>query len=174
MRQRTPLLPLLIALILPILSITACQKISKSELNTAHATEDALCKAVVDCYRGQNLKVFSQLALSPKQIERLMATVKLPESARQEEIKHKKDFTLHIQDSLSTVLRLAEVDWQQAQYEKFVPLRKPIIIADGYKMTLGKLRIVAGDIHLDQPFTIVELNDGKYYVGDFGPFERKP
>jgi hypothetical protein len=76
-----------------------------------------------------------------------------------------------VQDSLQNVLAAAKIDWAQAEFVRFAPQRKPIEIAPGYKMCLGRMVVKAGEKRLSQPFSVVEADGGKFFVGDFGPFE---
>jgi hypothetical protein len=148
-----------------------CKSLSKAEVTAARKSEESLCKAVVDCYRRHDLKAFAQLAMSPGQIKDMMNHMNLPENARRESIKNKGAFVEHMQDSLQTVLTAAQVDWSTAALDRFVPTRKPIEMATGYKYCLGTMRVKVGDKILAQPFTLVEAEGGKFFVGDFGPFE---
>ncbi len=156
-----------------LLGFTSCKSLSAAEVDLARKSPEALCKAVVGTYRSQDLAAFSQLALSPSQIKQMMSLVNVPESAKRESIKNKSQFVNHVQDSLKTVLRLTDAKWDMAEFQKFVPQRKPIEIATGYKMLLGTLVLKAGDQELSQPFNLMEFPDGSYYIADFGPFVKK-
>ncbi len=163
---------LVIGLGLMILTVVVgCKPLAAAEVTAARKSEDALCKAVVDTYRKQDIDAFMQLALSPSLVKQMMASVNVPESAKRESIRNKGAFAHQVQDSLQSVLRSANINWETAAFERFVPIRKPIEIATGYKMTLGRLFLKASEGRFSQPITLVQRDDNAFYVGDFGPFE---
>jgi hypothetical protein len=151
--------------------VTGCKPLSAAEVDAARKSPDAICKAVAAAYRSQDLKAFAQLAMSPAEIKAMMDQMELPEAARRETIHNRSQFVQHMQDSLQHVLTAAAVDWTTVSGERFVALRKPVEVAPGYKMCIGKLILQAGGKELSQPFTLVEAEGGTYFVGDFGPFE---
>lgn len=156
-------------LILPSL-FGGCKSLSAAELDTARKSPESLSAAILEAYRAQDLKAFTQLAMSPSEIKKMMAEIVLPESARREAIHSKTKFVQQIQDSLQHVLTAIAIDWSTANTGHFIPARKPVEIAPGYKICMGTLSFKSLDRFVSQPLTLVEASGGKFFVGDFGPF----
>jgi hypothetical protein len=156
------------------LGAAGCHALSKAEREMYQQSPEALCKGVVKTYQARDAKAFLDLAISHRDLKELMASVKVPESARREAKLSTGEYERKITDSLATILATGDVDWPQAAFEMWQPTRNPVEIAPGYHMLLGRLFIVAGDRHWSQSITIVEIGKGRYFMGDFSPFKFEP
>lgn len=154
------------------LALPSCHALSKAERTACQASPEALCKGVVAAYKAHDLKAFTDLAISFKEIKTMMASVKVPYTAKREAIDQlsSQKFTRHIQDSLHTVLSQSTVVWEKAEFEHYTPSRNPVEIATGYHYLLGKLHLRVGEQRYSQAITIIEVGKGQFFIGDFATF----
>lgn len=173
-QQRTPWATIAAtwAISLALVAGMACASLSKSELAQLRKSPEILCKATVGTYRTRDFKTFSQLALSSAQIKDMLSKVQVPDAAKQASFKQRQAFWNKVEDSLSSVLQKSAIDWKQAEFAEFVPSRAPIQLAEGYRMHLGRMVVRVQDRKWAQVFNLVEVGEGRYHIGDFGPFEE--
>jgi hypothetical protein len=146
-----------------------CHSLSKAEREMCQQSKEALCTGVVKTYKTHDLKAFTDLAISRKELGAMMNGVKLPSTAKREPINNLSagEFAKIAQDSLDKVLNQTDINWTKASFDKFLPTRNPVEIAEGYKMILGKLYIKEGEKLYSQAITIVEIGKGRFLMGDF-------
>ena len=149
-----------------------CHALSKGERKMSQQSPEALCTAIVKCYKSQDLKAFLDLAVSFRELKDLMKNADLPAAAKRESINKlgAHGYATLIQDSLSNVLKSSGLPLEKIKFEKFLPSRNPVETAKGYHMILGKMQLSAGGSErYVQPITIVEIGQGRFLAGDFSP-----
>lgn len=153
------------------LGVWGCHTLSKAEREMCQQSKEALCTGVVKAYKSHDLNAFTDLAISRKELGAIMDGVKLPSTAKREPINKLSaaEFEKLAQDSLDKVLTQSGINWSKASFEKFLPTRNPVEIAEGYQMILGKLYIREGDKLYSQAITVVEIGKERFKMGDFSP-----